>query len=148
MGCRDKTFKCMTCGLGPLCTGKLKRWIHFNKWSLRWQLVGSVTLFLGLLQIVMQGITQWNFAFLFEKIADQYDNQIDDQNKQNFIQQAENIEESICNLMHVWNFTLNKMKAIILESTLDQSDYFGAYPIVWDKTEVATYEELIASDTP
>mgnify|MGYP003341081717 CR=1 FL=1 len=93
MGCRDKTVKCMTCGLGPLCTSRLKKWIHFNKWSLRWQLVGSVTLFLGLLQIVMQGITQWNFAFLFEKIADQYDNQIDDQNKQNFIQQAENIEE-------------------------------------------------------
>ena len=50
--------------------------------------------------------------------------------------------------MYVWDFTLNKMKGLVLESTEDRSDYFGTYPIVWDKTEIWSYEELVASDFP
>ena len=43
---------------------------------------------------------------------------------------------------------MNKMKGIVFESTEDHSDYFGSYPIVWNQTEILTYEDLVASDLP
>ena len=51
--------------------------------------------------------------------------------------------------MYVWDFTLNKMKGIVRDSTETYSTYFNScYPILWENTEIYTFEDLQATDLP
>ena len=85
MGLFSRTFKILTCGYGPICREKLKTTIKYNSWSLKWQIVFAVSVFLLGLQVIIQAIGSMLFARIFENITEDMTGNITKSINNNFI---------------------------------------------------------------
>ena len=150
MGCFSRSFKCITCGLGPGCREKIKSSIHYNRWHLKWQIVFAVSVFLLGLQITMQAIAQIFFRFLIRRISEVMVNDVNDEIKSVFIGQSTAIEQNINKMILIWDMQLTKLSNMV-ETALNISNegYFGAkYPLRSSDVILTTYDELESSEAP
>ena len=147
MGLFSRTFKILTCGYGPICREKLKTAIKYNSWSLKWQIVFAVSVFLLGLQVIIQSIGSMLFARIFENITEDMTGNITLSINNNFISQSTAIETNIMKLILNWDTQLVKLSDL-LEESIESSYFKSEYPLKYEDQELTTYPQLLRSDEP
>ena len=145
MGLFSRTFKILTCGYGPICREKLKTTIKYNSWSLKWQIVFAVSVFLLGLQVIMQAIGSMLFARIFQNITEDMTGNITQSINNNFISQSTAIETNIMKLILNWDTQLVKLSDL-LEESIESSYFKSEYPLRYDNQELTTYHQLIIAN--